>query len=223
MNKSFIGVLTIVFLAALATVGYVSIRNAGARETCANLSYPESADPSAPVMTLDRDSTSKLYATFSVLTRSQRKTLFANLTALERSEIWAEHFRRFQAKRSLTVRQVGFLVDTIRLISGKPLSAELLPVGFADRANALFDKQLAAEAFHHLGGDSEQKKQQFNYRIAGMSFFENDCECNLSESFCDDPKKCKQVNGWPCNGTEAGCGWLWTAACNGRCVNSLTE
>ncbi|MEM1055458.1 MAG: bacteriocin fulvocin C-related protein [Bacteroidota bacterium] len=87
--------------------------------------------------------------------------------------------------------------------------------GSSEELQILFGDQLFHKLFVSLSNPHDELPATQTRRPP------ESCECNTSEDFCDNP-----VNGEPnsacsqdipCDGSSIGCGWLWTARCNGGC------
>lgn len=165
---------------------------------------------------------SKLYSDLSLLSVSERKQLYIDLTPELKSELWKVQLRLYLLKNSdLTNQQKKAIEEAIIFI--KPQFYKIAPdsTDWEEKVNKpvqllekrileVFPREAVREFLTNLGGS----KSQASLNPSPLAAPEN-CDCSSRSDWCGEGTSCENTS--ECRITQF-CGTLGLYICNGVCV-----
>lgn len=159
------------------------------------------------------------YQYLSSLDGYGRKDFYATLAPEDKVALWKIHMGAYLAEHpGLKDEQQQVILKALSIINVKHLDGkasestadnEVDPLQI--QARAVFQKGEAGEIFASLGS----KRLVIYGNELGKAYVPSTCGCNRSvkQDLCWNT--CANTG---CNGSQSGCGWWWSYACNGECT-----
>ncbi|HEX7831754.1 MAG TPA: bacteriocin fulvocin C-related protein, partial [Thermoanaerobaculia bacterium] len=169
-----------------------------------------------------RDATT-LYDSLGFLPAAQRRSIYSDLDAAQRGELWAVHLKRFLSVHpELTAEQRAYVFEALGIVSTMDLRpvkdaaantpSQRAVAHFEARAISVFTPELYREAFATLGPAAAPAGPS-PWKVAPDSV---DCDCQTLSDTCPIfSQGCQTYTA--CDWLEEGCGVFGFYWCNGLC------
>ncbi len=162
------------------------------------------------------DEAVRKYKGMAALSSEERKNIFRESSANDKSALWQVHFSEYKkAHPDLSPEQIKVLEEAANLAI--PLTFSL--PGNQQIKNAVIGKALQNLRNHAVATFSQDEARKLFAQLGNAEasiVVRRDCNCSTIDTWCGG-NYCRDHAYNGCSTSDWGCGTLWMASCNGGC------